>query len=439
MKKILAKAMANRGFVRYFKNTSWLFGGQMLRMVLGLIVSVAVARYLGPENLGLYNYVLAIVALVAVVTNLGLQNLVKRELVATPERHDVILGTCFVLSLIAGIVAYSGMLVIVAYITDSSLVLGLFAILGGSLLLNPLKCITLWFQAQVRSDLSVKASGITMLVFAAIKIVAIGLGAKLIHFSYLYIIELLVLMVLQIFFYGCHYGRVRAWRIDRELALKYLRKSWPLLLSGLAVTVYMQVDQIMLGSMLGKNAVGQYSVAVRISSIWYMIPTLLATSLFPPILNARKKSKAFYEERLQRYLDLNAGLAYLICIPLSLTSYWVIAILFGAQYEGATPILAIHIWSSLFVFLGVARGQYIIAEELFKFSMVSTIIGAIVNIALNYILIPRYGGVGAALATLVSQFISAFASSYFYLPVRDIGRLQTRSLFPFARILLLIK
>lgn len=106
LKQLWQKAFAHAGFKRYFKNTSWLFGGQMLRMVLGLFVSIAVARYLGPKDFGLYNYVLSIVALVAVLGNLGLRNLAKRELVATPEERDEILGTCFVLSALSGIVAY---------------------------------------------------------------------------------------------------------------------------------------------------------------------------------------------------------------------------------------------------------------------------------------------------------------------------------------------
>jgi O-antigen/teichoic acid export membrane protein len=222
-------------------------------------------------------------------------------------------------------------------------------------------------------------------------------------------------------------------------ALKFLRQSWPLILSGLAVTVYMKIDQVMLGAILGEEAVGQYSVAVRISSVWYFIPAMLATSLFPAILNARKQGTEVYEKRLQNYFDLNAGFAYLIAIPLSIAAPWVIRVLFGEAYQQAGPMLAIHAWSSLFVFLGVARSQYLVAENLFKFSMNCTIAGAIVNIVLNYFLIPNYGGYGAATATLFSYAISAFFSSFLIMRSHSIVWQQISSLLVPLRILKLAK
>lgn len=383
-------------------------------MGLGLFVSVAVARYLGPKDFGLYNYVLSIVALIAVVGNLGLQNLAKRELVAEPERRDSILGTCFVLSAVAGLIFYAAMLVVVGLTSDSSLLLGLFALLGSTLLLNPLKCIEIWFQSQVRSDLSVSASSITLLIFAGFKVAAINLGANLIQFSYLFLFESVTLAALLVYYYRKHFGPFFAWQMEWATAVEFLKQCWPLIMSGLAIVVYMRIDQVMLGAMLGEEAVGQYSVAVRISSIWYFIPTMLATSLFPAILNARKQGKAHYESRLQQYFDLNAGLAYLIAIPLSITAPWVVLILFGEAYRSAGPILAIHAWSSLFVFLGVARNQYLVAEKMFKFSMFSTVVGAILNVIANFFLIPMLEGVGAAIATLLSHAVAALVACFLF-------------------------
>lgn len=412
----------------------------MLRMALGLFVSVAVARYLGPKDFGLYNYVLSIVALVAVLGNLGLQNLAKRELVDQPERRDSILGTCFVLSLASGLIIYGFMLLVAGFYTDSRLLIGLFALLGGAtLLLNPLKCIEIWFQSQVRSDLSVSASSIALLIFAAVKVAAIYYGATLLHFAYIFLFEAISLTGLLIYFYGRHFGSPLKWQFQGATAAEFLKQSWPLIFSGLAVAVYMKIDQVMLGAMVGEEAVGHYSAAVRISSVWYFIPTILATSLFPAILNARKQDAAHYQKRLQAYFDLNAGLAYAICIPLTFAAPWVVLILFGADYQAAGPILAIHAWSSLFVFLGVARGQYFVAEKLFKFSLCCTVAGAIVNTGMNYWMIPLYGGVGAAMATLVAQFISALASSFFYTKSRKAGFQQLRALLVFTRLRSLIK
>ncbi|MGK0489305.1 MAG: O-antigen/teichoic acid export membrane protein [Candidatus Endobugula sp.] len=413
VKKLYQTAREHAGFKRYFKNTSWLFGGQMFRMLIGLFVSVAVARYLGPKDFGLFNYVMSIVALVGVVSQLGLRELARRELVESPERRNEIIGTCFVLNLIAGVVIYGVMLWVVFTQTESSLVIGLFALLGSPvLLLSSLGYVELWFQSQVRSDLSVRASSTSVAIFAVLKVVAIVQGTGLIAFAYLFVLEGITLCLLQIYFYGKHFGSIFQWQVRWSTAMTFLKQSWPLILSGLSIAIYTKIDQVMLGSMIGEEAVGQYSVAVRISTVWHFIPLILATSLFPAILNARKQSKELYEKRLQHYFDLSAGLAYLVAIPLSIAAPWIILLLFGDVYKTAGPIFAIHVWSCLFAFLGGAREQYLVAEKLFKFSMGCTIAGAIVNLVLNYYLIPSCGGIGAAVATLVSSSISAFFSSF---------------------------
>lgn len=431
VKELYRAACEHTGFLRYLKNTSWLFGGQIIQMALGLFVSVAVARYLGPADFGLYSFVLSVVALVGVLGQLGLCELAKRELVESPDRRDEIMGTCFVLNLLAGGVIYLSMLVIVGSQTDRSLVLGLFALLGSSLILTPVGCIQLWFQAQVRSDLSVMATSISVAIFAVFKILAIKQSVSLIVFGYLFLLETFTLCILQIYFYRKHFGSLLKWKYNWTVAFEFLKQSWPLILSGLAIAVYMRIDQIMLGVMLDETSVGTYSVAVRISSVWYFIPSILATSLFPAILAARRGGAMHYEYRLQNYFDLNAGLAYLVCVPISVASPWIVAILFGSDYTAAAPILAIHAWSSLFVFMGGARGRYLVAEKLFKISMYCTISGAIVNLILNFLLIPYAGGVGAAISTLVSYAIAGFFSSFFIPGTRIVAKMQFKSLlFP---------
>ena len=439
-KKLYQTARNHAGFRRYLKNTSWLFGGQMFRMALGLFVSVAVARYLGPEDFGLFNYVMSIVALVGVVSQLGLRELARRELVESPERRNEIIGTCFILNLIAGLIIYAAMLLVVYSQSDNGLFIGLVALLGSPvLLLSSLKYVELWFQSQVRSDLSVLTSSASLAIFAVFKIVAILQGAGLIVFGYLFVFEAITLCLLQIYFYHKHFGSIFQWQMHWDTALNFLRQSWPLILSGLAVTMHMRIDQAMLGAILDDEAVGQYSVAAAISSVWFFVPSILATSLFPAILNARKQNKVIYEKRLQSYFNLNAGLAYLIAIPLSIEAPWIIKILFGEAYQTAGPILAIHAWTCLFVFLGFSRNQYLIVEKLFKFSMFSTIAGAILNLVLNYFLIPTYGGFGAAIATLISRSVSAFFSSFLVLNNYPILRFQIKAILLPINVLYLLK
>ena len=133
IKPLVEKLTSHAGFQRYLKNTSWLFGGQMLRMGLGLVVSVAIARYLGPENFGLYSFVLSIVGIVAILSKLGLENLLKRELVANENMRNELMGTSIVLSTTAGAVIYALMIFTVGHLSDNSLLIGIFALIGAQL------------------------------------------------------------------------------------------------------------------------------------------------------------------------------------------------------------------------------------------------------------------------------------------------------------------
>ena len=201
------------------------------------------------------------------------------------------------------------------------------------------------------------------------------------------------------------------------------------------IMLYMRIDQVMLGQMVGDKAVGIYSAAVRLAEIWNFIPMIIAASVFPALVKSKELGEGGYRRRIQKFYDLNAILAYLVSFPMALMAPLLIAGLYGNAYQGAEIILGIYIWSSIFVFLGVARGQYLVTEGLLKFSLLATILGAGTNIGLNIFLIPRYQGVGAAIATVISYFISAFLSSFFYRPLVPTGLMQTMALLAPIRYL----
>ena len=99
------------------------------------------------------------------------------------------------------------------------------------------------------------------------------------------------------------------------------------------------------------------------------------------------------------------------------------------QYSQAGPVLAIHIWTGLFVFLGVARGSWIMNEGITKYAFIINSIGAVSNIVLNYYLIPQYGIVGAAMATLISQMVSVLLLTALFKRTRKIFYCQIKALF----------
>jgi O-antigen/teichoic acid export membrane protein len=198
--------------------------------------------------------------------------------------------------------------------------------------------------------------------------------------------------------------------------------------ANLAVIVYLRIDEVMLRYLASPAEVGIYAAAVKLSELWYFLPSALAASVLPALLRARERDAAAYAARQQQYYDLSVGLAYLLSVPVALVAPWLVRLIYGPAFTASGPILAVHIWASVFVFLGVARGQWLVNEGLQKFYLAATLAGAAANILLNLVLIPHWGGLGAAWATVVSYALSGWLTSFCHPMVRTTGIAQTRAL-----------
>ena len=414
---------------KILSNTGWLFADKILRMGMGLLVSVWVARYLGPEQFGLFNYATAIVALFTAISTLGLNNIVVRDLVKHPEDAKATLGTAFLLQLIGGIIATGAAVVAVSIMRpDDAIAKLMVAIVGSAMVFKASDVIRYWFEAQVQSKYTVWVENAAFLVFAAVKVVLILATAPLLAFVWIVLAEAAIVAVLLLFIYTQQDNRLSAWRCHYARAKTLLHDSWPLILSGLAAMLYMRIDQIMLGQMLGNEAVGIYSAAVRISEIWYFIPTMITASVFPSIIKSRSENRKIYYLRTQKLFDLMMALALSLAIPISLTAEWIMVLLYGGGYSESAQILIIHIWTGIFVFSGVASSRWFIAENLQKYTFYRTLAGCAVNLTLNYLLIPRYGAIGSAWASVISQAAASVFFNAFSKNTRNLYILQIKSI-----------
>lgn len=192
----------------------------------------------------------------------------------------------------------------------------------------------------------------------------------------------------------------------------------------------MRVDQIMLKQILGEKGIaeaGAYNTVVMFSEALNFVPIAIVSSLFPAILNARRDDKERYQKRLQNLYDLMVWLSLSFAIFITIASP-IIYKLYKPEYIAAAPVLSVHVWGSTFVFLGVASGQFLIAENFGRLSFIRTGLGAIVNIALNIVLIPKMGMMGTAIATVIAYFVSAFF--ILFIPkLRQQGIMMLKSLF----------
>jgi len=402
------------GFKRYFSNTFWLMGHRVLSMVVALFVGVYVARYLGPERFGLLSYAGSFVGLFTALATLGLDGIMVRELVRTPGRRDELLGTAFWLKAGGAILMWIGIAAAIPFTHNDTQTNILIIIIAFAVILQAFNVIDFSYQAEVKSKFVVYAHLVQLVVSSITKLIFIWIAAPLVWFACIFLLDAVVHAVGLTAMYLKNTARIWDWKWRWETAKQLLKDSWPLILSGVMVSIYMKIDQVMIKEMLDAERVGYYAAAVKLSEAWYFVPMAITSSVFPAIINAKKQSEELYYERLQKLYNLMVWLAVAIALPTTFLAPWVIRVLYGDAFLSAAGVLSIHIWAGVFVFLGVASGKWLLTENLQVFSTINTTIGAIVNIALNYILIKNMGINGAAISTLISYFIAAYLCLSFF-------------------------
>lgn len=428
MKLPILKGFDEQAFNKYLKNTGWLMFGKMLSLIVGLLIT----RYLGPQLFGDLSFALALVAITAAVGALGLDTFIVREIINEPAKRDEILGTALWLRLAANALLIPltlGFYLIYHHFSANpgeTLTL-MVVLLALTSVFKSFNVIDAYFQSQVQAKYVVQVQNFCLITSALIKIAIVSLALPLIYIVAALVFDAFILAFGLVLMYQHKGLNILNWTFNKARARDLLNQSFPLILSAVMVSIYMKIDQVMLKS-IGSVAVGIYSAAANLSEAWYFIPVTIVTSVFPALINARKTDLERYQKRLVNLYDLLVLISLPVAIIISLFADPLIELIYANKFEGAGLMLSIHIWSGIFVFLGSASSQYLLAEGYIKISFYRTCAGAITNIALNFWLIPLYGGVGASIATLIACFVSTF---YILLipKTRAQGILMLKSLF----------
>ena len=420
------------GFRKYFANTSWLMVERILRMGVSLFVGIYVARYLGPERYGFLSYANSFVGIFLAFATLGLDEIVVRELVKTPEQREIILGSSFFLKLVGTLLMWMAILAAVPFTENDLKANILITIIAFGAVFQAFNVIDFNFQAKVKSKYVVHAQFVQLIVSSIVKIILVVNESPLIWFASVYCLDAIVLAVGLVFVYFYNGENIFCWKWSFETSKYLLHDSWPLILAGVVVSVYMKIDQVMIKEMLGAKEVGLYAAAVKLSEAWYFLPMAITSSLFPAIINAKIYQKEDYFQRLQKLYDLMVWIAVAIALPTAILSPWIVELLYGNEYLESSSVLIIHIWSGIFVFLGVASSKYLLAENYIKKTFYRTFVGALLNIIMNYYLIGIMGINGAALSTFASHFFAAYFYDILDKDLRKMFILKTKSLFLYS-------
>lgn len=414
---------------KIYRNLFWAITGKIVNIISGLFVGILIARYLGPGDYGLMNYIISYVTLFSILANFGLDNIEIRELSKQQISFNVILGTAFRLRVIFALTTILLVVLTLLAFRPDPFTFWMILVYSASLLLSTLNVIRNYFTSIILNEYVVKTEIVRTIIGAAIKIVLLLFHLPLGWFIVAVTFDFVLIASGYLLSYRLKVGSYFEWTYSSNLAKKLIKDSFPLLLSGAAIIIYQKIDQVMIKNMIDNESVGQFSVASKITELGVFVPLIIAQTVTPLLVKAHHENINSYAEKKQQFSDLMFWTAIGIALLMSLLASPAIKILFGSKYLAAIPVLQIMAWKTVFVALFAASGQIIIIENLQKFVVLRNIVGCLVSIILNILLIPKFGIIGSAIATVITMAFSGYFSHLFVRQFNFLFKIQTKSIF----------
>jgi O-antigen/teichoic acid export membrane protein len=418
MVDIIVYKFLHPGVQKYLKNAGWALAGRVVALAASFLVGLAVARYLGPTNYGTLNYILSIVTIFSFLSSFGIDGILVRDLITYKDKEKEILNTAFTLKLIGGGLVILIVSVFSFFVLKAELgIIGLIILYSTQMIFLSFNVIDSYFQSVVKYKNLFLAQFVSTILVSMLKLVFIYLRLSLEWFVASLLFEVIVSTGIMVALFNRAGGQLKV-TVDRKLAKKMLSDSWPFILTSAFFLIYSRIDQVIIGKMLSSKDLGIYAAGVKPAEIWYFLPTLLCSALFPAVVNARINDRRIFIERVKKLFLLVTSLAVIIASIETLFARFIIELLYGSAFIQAAIILQIYTWAGVAISANIVWQQFFTVENKTKIIMLTSLIGAVLNLVLNLILIPHYGIVGSAYATLISY--SAVLISYFLIGFKSI-------------------
>lgn len=404
----LTKFLKNEGFLKYFKNTSWLLFDKILRIITALFIGVWVGRYLGPEKFGIFSYVHSYIGIFTAIAALGLDSVIVHEIVKDLKNINKILGTSIILKLAGFLIVFCLILISVNFTVNDDETNKLIYILSFGIFFQSFNVIQHFFNSQTKSKYILYANTFALVITSIIKILLIISNASLVYFVLTTVFDLLVIALGYIYMFKVsqNLSSILKWRWDFKLACNMLSDSWPLILSSLTFVVYNNVDILMIKNMLDDHSVGVYGAATRLVLPWQFIPGLVITSVSPALVRSFKEGGELFYKRL-KYLS-----SFLIWFALFLSFFYtffskiIINLTYGDSFIESTEIMVYLIWGNVFIFFNSIWNRWILLKGQTKKTFYFSLTSCVFNVVLNYFMITEFGALGASISILLSLFLS---------------------------------
>ena len=409
-------------------NLLWATGGKVINLVGSLVLGIIVARYVGAEQYGLMNYVISYAFLFQTLASFGLDSIEVREESAGKVPYTTIIGTAFWLKVLFGAVCILLSVGTAVVMGESAYTVGLIALYSCYIVFNSFIVIRNYFTSLVQNKYIVLSEIFRTFVGIAIKLTMWALDCSLTWFVAAFAFDYVLLAGGYISSYRHKIGRLREWKFSSSYARFMLKESFPLLLTNAAVIIYQRIDQVMIGNMVSKADVGYFSVAAKFVEVMIFVPTTIAHTISPVLVQLLGSNLEAYEVKVQQYLNISVWISILCSVGVSLVAYWMVLYTFGTLYLPAVAILQVLAFKMASASVSAAAGTMIIVERLQKWVFFRDILGCIVCISLNWLLLPRYGAIAAAFVAIAANLAAGYISDLLIPAYRHIFRRQTKAL-----------
>jgi O-antigen/teichoic acid export membrane protein len=384
-------------------NTGWLLFDRILRIIIGVTVGAWVARYLGPARFGELAYIIAFIAFFQVIAGLETDGFIVRDIARNQGDTAVILGTSLRLRIVSGIICWlAAIATMYLFHSDDHQLCLMTVIVGAMLVFQASDTVDLWFESQSQSKRTVLAKLVSYIFSNGIRVLLLLAKAPLLAFAGVFCLESAALTVALIVAYR-RFPTDNRWQTDMAQAKKLLHLCWPFVTTGVMITAYMRIDQIMLKEMLGEKELGIYAAALTLVQVWNVIPATLVASLAPFVARMKSRGEAEYQDALVIIFRFFAIVAFIGAGLTAMMSPWIVSLLYGAEFRSSAVVLTVLVFVIIFIFQGMGQTLWVINDNVRIANLIATLLAALISIIANLFLIRKFGIMGAVFSYLLAQ------------------------------------
>ena len=409
------------------RNASWIIVCRVVQAALNFIVSSLTAQILGPARYGLTYYAASVTAFLIPVCLLGFSDIMVRVLVEEPDKEGETLGTSLLLSLGSSVFCILCMILYVSVRNRGDEEAALFcALYSLSMLFQGIDILSAWFQSRLLSKYTSIISLCAFILVSVYKSYLLFSSKSIYWFAFSNTLDYAVITIPYLFFYKKLGGQKLSfsWTTAKNL----LNKGKYYIITNIMVVSFTATDKIMLRNLASPDEGGLYSAAFSVAAVSAFVFSAVISSARPGILKSAVDGDESFEKKMTVLFSVVLWLSIAQNVFILLFGKTIITIMYGKDYLAAVPVLRIVCWYTTFSYLGSARNVWILGsgnqKELWKVNL----IGALTGLSLDYLLIRRYGMIGAACAAVITQFVTNIVTGYLIGSIRPVCPLIIKGL-----------